>query len=151
VLFGALSERLGRRRALMLALALGLICIPLWLFAPSTTSLMAGGFLVQFMVQGAWGIVPAHVNELSPDQLRGFFPGLAYQFGVLIAALSPFIENSGAAHIGYAAAMGLFAAIVIVLGVVVTFFGPEARGIRFGRSADAHPPLAESHEPSIAT
>ena len=75
VLFGAMSERLGRRRALMIALALGLLCIPLWLFATTTPSLLAGGFLIQFMVQGAWGIVPAHVNELSPDQLRGFFPG----------------------------------------------------------------------------
>ncbi len=149
VLFGALSERLGRRRALITALALGLICIPLWLFAPSMSSLLAGGFLIQFMVQGAWGIVPVHVNELSPDQLRGFFPGFAYQVGVLIAALSPTIENLAAARIGYAAAMGVFAGIVILFGIVVTLLGPEARGIRFGRSADEKAELAEGQETAV--
>ena len=150
VLFGALSERLGRRRALIAALLLGLICIPLWLFAKTTTSLLAGGFLIQFMVQGALGIVPAHVNELSPDQLRGFFPGLAYQVGVLIAALSPTIENAGAARIGYAGAMGAFAGIVILVGVLVVLFGPEARGIPFGRSADEKPDVTESHAAHVA-
>ena len=148
VLFGALSERLGRRRALITALALGLICIPLWLFAPSLSSLLAGGFLIQFMVQGAWGIVPVHVNELSPDQLRGFFPGFAYQLGVLVAALTPHRESGGRTD-RLRRSMGVFAGIVILFGIVVTLFGPEARGIRFGRSADEGAELAEGQETAV--
>jgi SHS family lactate transporter-like MFS transporter len=134
--FGALSDRVGRRRAMLGALALGVLIIPLWLFAPSMPSLLAGGFLMQFMVQGAWGVVPVHLNELSPDQLRGLFPGLAYQLGVLIAALTPFIETSAASRMGYATAMGSFAAIVLILGIIVVAFGPESRGVVFGRTAN---------------
>jgi MFS transporter, SHS family, lactate transporter len=134
--FGALSDRLGRRRAMIAAMALGLLIIPLWMFAPSMPSLLAGGFLMQFMVQGAWGVVPVHLNELSPDQLRGLFPGLAYQLGVLLAALSPFIETRAASQMGYATAMGSFAAIVLVFGIIVVAFGPESRGVVFGRGTD---------------
>jgi SHS family lactate transporter-like MFS transporter len=133
VLLGGLSDRVGRRRAMIGALLVGVLLIPLWLFAPSTPLILAGGFLMQFMVQGAWGVIPAHVNELSPDQLRGFFPGLAYQFGVLIAALTPFVEARAATSLGYGEAMGLFAGTVLLLGALVIALGPEERGVEFGR------------------
>jgi len=83
---------------------------------------------MQFMVQGAWGVIPAHINELSPDQLRGFFPGLAYQFGVLLAAGSPYIQARLAVHMSYAQAMGAFAFVVFLVGAVVIGLGPEAKG-----------------------
>ena len=78
--FGFFSDARGRRRAMVTAALLGVVVVPLWVFAPNLSLILAGGFLMQFMVQGAWGVVPAHINELSPDQSRGFFPGLAYQF-----------------------------------------------------------------------
>ncbi len=133
--FGAYSDRRGRRRAMVTAVLLAVFVIPLWVFAPSLPLVLAGGFLMQFMVQGAWGVIPAHINELSPDPLRGFFPGLAYQFGVLIASLCPFIEAKMAGRMGYAQAMGLFAVVVLVVGSAVIGFGPEAHGAEFGREA----------------
>ena len=101
-----------------------------------TTSLwliLAGGFLMQFMVQGAWGVIPAHINELSPDALRGFFPGLAYQLGVLIASRSAYVEAVMAHSMSYGRAMGLFALIVLIAGAVVVGLGPEEHRIEFGR------------------
>jgi MFS transporter, SHS family, lactate transporter len=136
--FGHFSDRFGRRRAMVTAILLGVLIIPLWMFAPSLPLILAGGFLMQFMVQGAWGVIPAHINELSPDQLRGFFPGLAYQFGVLLAAGSPYIQARMAGHMSYAQAMGSFALAVFLVGAVVIGLGPEERGAKFGRSgADA--------------
>src|SRR5260370_17614483 len=90
--FGYFSDQRGRRRAMVSALLLGVVMIPLWVFAPNLPLILVGGFLMQFMVQGAWGVIPAHINELSPDQFRGFFPGSAYQFGVRIASGSPYFE-----------------------------------------------------------
>src|SRR5437868_7147854 len=80
-LIGHLSQRLGRRRSIIMAAGFGILLIPLWVFSPALVLLVIGGFGMQFMVQGAWGIVPAHLNELSPAELRGTFPGLAYQLG----------------------------------------------------------------------
>ena len=131
--FGHLSDLYGRRRAMVIAILLGVLVIPLWMFAPSLPLILAGGFLMQFMVQGAWGVIPAHINELSPDQLRGFFPGLAYQFGVLLAAGSPYIQARMAVHMTYAVAMGSFALVVFLAGSLVIGLGPEARGAKFGR------------------
>ena len=85
---GFMSQRLGRRRSIIIVAAVcGMLLIPLWIFAPSTALLIVGGFLMQFMVQGAWGVVPVHLNELSPAEFRGTFPGLAYQLGNCAAAL----------------------------------------------------------------
>ena len=131
--FGYFSDRKGRRRAMVTALLLGCLLIPLWMFAPNLRLIVAGGFLMQFMVQGAWGVIPAHINELSPDALRGFFPGLAYQLGVLIASLSPPSEAIMARFMGYGRAMGLFALIVLLAGAVVVWLGPEEHRIEFGR------------------
>ena len=85
-LFGYYSDLKGRRRAIITALLLGVAVIPLWALSPTTALLVAGAFLMQFMVQGAWGVIPAHLSELSPDSVRGFLPGFSYQCGVLISA-----------------------------------------------------------------
>jgi SHS family lactate transporter-like MFS transporter len=131
--FGYLSDRKGRRRAMVTALLLGCLLIPMWVFAPNLPLILAGGFLMQFMVQGAWGVIPAHINELSPDALRGFFPGLAYQLGVLIASGSAPIETRMADFMSYGRAMGLFALIVLIVGAIVVWFGPEEHRVEFGR------------------
>ena len=89
---------------------------------------------MQFMVQGAWGVIPAHVNELSPGPLRGFFPGFAYQLGVLIAASAPYIEAVMSRRMGYGQAMGAFAAIAFALGAIVIALGPEAHRVSFSPS-----------------
>ena len=133
--FGYLSDRKGRRRAMVTAVLLAVPLIPLWVFAPNIWLILAGGFMMQFMVQGAWGVIPAHINELSPDRLRGFFPGLAYQLGVLCAARSPYIEATMAQSMGYGKAMGIFAVIVLLVGAVVIFAGPEAHRAEFGRES----------------
>lgn len=131
--FGYFSDHRGRRKAMVTAVVLGVLLIPLWVFAANLSLVLAGGFLMQFMVQGAWGVIPAHINELSPDALRGFFPGLAYQLGVLIASLSPPSEAIMARFMGYGHAMGLFALIVLVVGAMVIWIGPEEHRVQFGR------------------
>jgi SHS family lactate transporter-like MFS transporter len=131
--FGYFSDHKGRRRAMVTALLLGCLLIPIWVFAPNLPLILAGGFLMQFMVQGAWGVIPAHINELSPDTLRGFFPGLAYQLGVLIASGSAYFEARMAHFMSYGRAMGLFALIVLVVGSIVVWLGPEDHRVEFGR------------------
>ena len=131
-LFGLYSDRVGRRRAIIVALLLAVVVIPLWAFAPSVALLVAGGFLMQFMVQGAWGVIPAHITELSPDSVRGFFPGFAYQCGVLIASVIPALETQFAARTGYATAMALSALVVCVGGAIAAAVGRERHGVVFG-------------------
>ncbi len=135
--FGYLSDRRGRRRTMVTAVLLATVLIPLWVFAPNLPLILAGGFLMQFMVQGAWGVIPAHINELSPDQLRGFFPGLAYQFGVLIASGSAYFEARMAHFMSYGRAMGLFAVVVLLTGALVIALGPENHRAEFGRGESA--------------
>lgn len=130
--FGLFSDRIGRRRAIVIALLLAAALIPLWAFAPSVALLVAGAFLMQFMVQGAWGVIPAHITELAPDGLRGFFPGFAYQCGVLLASSAAYVEALLAAHTSYATSMALTALIVCLLGAAVTAAGRERRGVVFG-------------------
>src|SRR5262249_31587429 len=86
ITFGAASDFFGRRRMMVIAFLGALACIPLWAFSTSVAALPTGAFAMQFMVQGAWGIVPAHINELAPNQVRGFLPGFSSQCGNLIAA-----------------------------------------------------------------
>jgi len=93
VSFGYLSDRIGRRRSIVLALVLAIAMIPLWAFSPSIIGLVIGAFAMQFMVQGAWGVIPAHITELSPDSVRGFLPGFAYQCGVLLASSVGYLEG----------------------------------------------------------
>jgi SHS family lactate transporter-like MFS transporter len=131
VTFGLFSDKWGRRRAMITAALLATLTIPLWVFAPNLRLIVAGAFTMQFMVQGAWGVIPAHITELSPGQLRAFFPGMAYQLGVLIASSIGYIEAIVGEHFRYATSMGLIAGIVLIVGAVVIYIGPEAKGISF--------------------
>jgi SHS family lactate transporter-like MFS transporter len=129
--FGHLSERLGRRLTMVRAVLAGVVMIPLWIWAPNLGLLMLGAFLMQMLVQGAWGVIPVHINELSPPQLRGFFPGFAYQTGVLIASTIAYIEAVLGEHFSYATSMAGLAAIVLLIGAMVIWLGPEAKGVAF--------------------
>jgi len=136
IVVGLFSDRYGRRRAMVTSALLGLLVIPLWMFGSSTVVLATtGAFVMQFMVQGAWAVVPAHINELSPGALRGFFPGLAYQLGVVIAAPSGTIEAALGRHFTYAQAMAGFVAMAFIVGAFVIAGGPEAHRVRFGGEA----------------
>jgi sugar phosphate permease len=132
VVFGFISDRWGRKRSMILALICAIAVVPLWAFAPSLALLVLGAFLLQFMVQGAWGIVPAHLSELSPDSVRGFLPGFAYQCGVLLAGSVAYIEALFAERVSYAAAMSLTAVTVFAGAIVAVAAGREKRGIKFG-------------------
>jgi SHS family lactate transporter-like MFS transporter len=133
ILFGVLSERFGRRRCIVIAALLSLIVIPLWAFAQSIVWLAVGAFLMQFMVQGAWGVIPVHLNELSPSNARGTFPGFVYQLGNLIASVNAPLQAGIAAHFGgnYALALAGVAGSVAIVIAVLTALGREARGIDF--------------------
>ncbi len=134
LIFGALSERIGRRKAIVLAALLALPVIPLWAFSATPLLLGAGAFLIQIAVQGAWGVVPAHLNELSPEGARGAFPGFAYQLGNLFAAANAFIQAKIAEshHDNYGLALGIVCAVVAILVAVFVGFGPENKGRQFG-------------------
>jgi SHS family lactate transporter-like MFS transporter len=131
--FGAWSEKVGRKKAIVVASLLALPVIPLWSHGATALSLGIGVFLLQMCVQGAWGVVPAHLNELSPDDVRGTMPGFAYQGGNLFASKTAFVLTSIAASRGgdYAFAMASVIAVVATVLAVVTAFGPEARGRAF--------------------
>jgi SHS family lactate transporter-like MFS transporter len=132
---GFVSDRVGRRRAMIVALLGGILVVPLWAYAPSTPLLVLGAFLIQFMVQGAWGVIPAHLAELSPDSVRGFLPGFAYQCGVLVASSVVYIEAVFAKQMSYATAMALTAVTVFALAAIVTALGKERKGAVFGMKA----------------
>jgi SHS family lactate transporter-like MFS transporter len=131
ILFGYFSEHLGRRRAMISALTLSLVMIPMWAFGISPLMLVVGAFLMQVGVQGAWGIIPAHLNELSPHAVRGLMPGLAYQMGILFAAPTNIIEFALRDKFGYAWALAAFEIVTIVLGAVILALGPEDKGRDF--------------------
>ena len=130
--FGSLSDRIGRRKAMIGALIGGIVMTPLWIFAPSFPLIMTGAFLMQFMVQGAWGIIPAHINELTPDGVRGFMPGFGYQCGAALAGPIPWILATLADRTGYPIAMASGAVVVCVLAILVLSIGREKRGVEFG-------------------
>jgi SHS family lactate transporter-like MFS transporter len=132
IVFGLWSDRIGRRRAMIAALMGGILLVPLWAYAPSTALLVLGAFLIQFMVQGAWGVIPAHLSELSPDSVRGFMPGFAYQCGVLVASSVVYIEAVFAKRLSYATAMALTAVTVFALAAFMTGIGKERKGTVFG-------------------
>ncbi|SRR5579885_1372186 len=128
LMFGYFSDRWGRRWAMGSAVTLAALIVPFWIYPKSLAMLSAGAFMMQFMVQGAWGIVPAHLAELSPPQVRGLFSGVAYQSGVFFASFAAFGEALLAERFGYGAAMAGTAAVVMVITVIVIAFGRE----RFG-------------------
>lgn len=129
---GHLSDRWGRRRSIVAAFVLAVFMIPLWAFAPNEALLVAGAFLMQFLVQGAWGVIPAHLAELSPNSVRAFLPGFAYQTSGVIAGSVVYIEALYAERSSYAAAMALTAVSVFVLAAIVAALGRERRGTEFG-------------------
>jgi len=131
IVFGQLSERTGRRRSMIAALALSLFVIPAWAFGQSLPMLAIGAFLMQFGVQGAWGIVPAHLNELSPDAVRGLMPGFAYQLGILFAAPTNSIEFALRKKFGYPWALTLFETVNITALAIALCLGSENKGKSF--------------------
>ncbi|MDL2407967.1 MFS transporter [Rhizobium calliandrae] len=132
--FGALSQSIGRRRAIVIASVLAIPVAPLWVYGQGPVLLAIGAFLMQFFVQGAWGIVPVHLNELSPDEVRGTFPGFAYQLGNLLASGNATIQAGLAAHWNGDYAFAMLIVLVIVAVVVALFsgFGFEKKDVRFG-------------------
>jgi MFS transporter, SHS family, lactate transporter len=138
VMCGLYSDRLGRRRTIGIALLGAILTIPLWAFAPAAPALWVGAFVMQFFVQGAWGVIPAHINELAPDGVRGFLPGFAYQCGVALASQIPHVQALFAAHATYAQTMALSAGLVFIVGAVAALAGPERRGVAFGRGGGLH-------------
>jgi SHS family lactate transporter-like MFS transporter len=111
------------------------VVIPLWVFSPGLSLLALGAFFMQFMVHGAWGVIPAHINELSPDRVRGFLPGFSYQLGVVFAASAPFIEASLSRRFSYGQVMGTFVAFAMMITIIVIAVGPEAHRVMFGHGA----------------
>ena len=131
ILFGALSQRLGRRFAMVGALVLAIAVIPWWAFGGTLATLTVGAFLMQVGVQGAWGVIPAHLTEMSHDSTRGLVPGLAYQLGILFAAPTPTIEYALRNRIGYHWALAGFEIFTIVVLAVTLLLGKERRGRSF--------------------
>ena len=137
ICFGTWSERIGRRRAIVLAAVLAVPVIPLWAYSHTVPALAAGGFLMQFMVQGAWGVIPAHLNELSPPAVRGTLPGFSYQLGNLLSARNAYFqakvaETRYAGNFPPVLAWTVF--IVASLVAIVTASGRERRGADLSRT-----------------
>ena len=132
--FGQWSESIGRRRAMAIACVLALPAIPLWSYGGSVLLLAVGAFWIQVAVQGAWGVVPGYLNELSPDDVRGTLPGFAYQLGNLLVAWTAYAMTWIAHANGgdYAVVQSVWMGIVAVLLAILTWFGPEAHGAKFG-------------------
>src|ERR1700676_4387426 len=139
ILFGTLSERFGRRRCIIISALLSLPAIPLWAFSESPAMLAVGAFLLQFFVQGAWGVVPVHLNELSPDTARGTFPGFVYQLGNLLASVNATLQAEIASHFGgnYGLALAAVAGSVAIVIAVLTAVGTEAKGVAFTKAKAA--------------
>jgi MFS transporter, SHS family, lactate transporter len=132
--FGALSSRIGRRWAITAAALLSLAMIYPWAYSITVPALAVGAFLMQFMVQGAWGVVPIHLNEISPNAVRAMLPGLVYQTGNFISALTPTLVSKWAEanNANYAKTMAMFIAATAILLALVTALGPEARNKHLG-------------------
>jgi SHS family lactate transporter-like MFS transporter len=131
--FGAMSERFGRRYTIAFCAVLALPIVPLFAYSTSAGMLTLGSFLMQVCVQGAWGVIPAHLTELSPDAIRGFYPGVTYQLGNVFAALNlPIQEHLAASH-GYPFALTVTIIPVLVVVAVVVLVGKEAKGVEFGK------------------
>jgi SHS family lactate transporter-like MFS transporter len=141
IICGSLSERIGRRRTIVIAALLSLPMVPLWVMTSHPALLAAGAFMMQFMVQGAWGVIPVHLNELSPDEARATFPGFVYQLGNLIASVNATMQAAIAAHYGnnYALSLALVAVVFALVIAVLTAFGVEAKGVVFGARQTARP------------
>lgn len=134
ITFGIWSERIGRRRAIVIATLLSLPVVPLWAFGATAPLLAVGAFLMQVLVQGAWGVIPAHLNELSPHTARATFPGFTYQLGNLFASINLPLQATMAAHFGgdYSLALAAVAGVAAIVIALLAGFGIEAKGIDMG-------------------
>jgi SHS family lactate transporter-like MFS transporter len=132
--FGSLSQSIGRRKAIIIATLLAIPVIPLWMYGGSLLLLGLGAFLIQVMVQGAWGVVPTHLNDLSPGPVRGTLPGFAYQIGNLLAAITATAQTWIADWHGgdFAFSMSLWIGTVAVVLALLAWLGPEAHGASLG-------------------
>jgi SHS family lactate transporter-like MFS transporter len=130
--FGALSQRFGRKRTIILCAALALPVVPLFAFAPSLALITVGAFLMQLFVQGAWGVIPAHLTELSPDEIRGFYPGVTYQLGNLLAAVNLPIQTALADSHSGGFALAVVIVPILLIVIVLTALGSEAHSAEFG-------------------
>ncbi|WP_416806617.1 MFS transporter [Burkholderia pseudomallei] len=139
--FGWLSERIGRRRAIFIAAMIALPVLPLWAFSTGALALAAGAFLMQISVQGAWGVIPVHLNEISPDEIRATFPGFVYQLGNLLASGNATLQAQFAVDHGnnYGMALATVAGIVAVVICVLIVFSRERRGIDMTQTAAMSP------------
>jgi len=131
IVFGHLSQKAGRRKGMVAALGLSLVMIPFWAFGSSLPILVLGAFLMQAGVQGAWGVIPVHLNEMSADAARGLIPGLCYQLGILIAAPTNQIQYALRDHVGYQWALAGFEIVTIVTLAILLSVGTEAHGRKF--------------------
>jgi SHS family lactate transporter-like MFS transporter len=136
VVFGQFSEKLGRRVTMIAAMSLALLVIPFWAFGTSVAVLAIGSFLMQAGVQGAWGVIPVHLNELSADETRGLVPGLAYQLGILIAAPTNSVEFMLRGRVGYQWAIAGFEIVTIAVLIVTIALGKERKGRSFHRAVE---------------
>ena len=130
--FGSLSQRFGRRYTVVFCALLGLPIVPLFAYSHSAAMLCLGSFLMQLVVQGAWGVIPAHLTEMSPDAIRGFYPGVTYQLGNVLAAFNLPIQERLAATHGYPFALAATIVPVLLVVAILTAIGKDATGIRFG-------------------
>jgi SHS family lactate transporter-like MFS transporter len=133
---GGLSQRFGRRRTIVVAALLGLPIAPLFALSTQAGWLVLGSFLMQMVVQGAWGVIPAHLTELSPDEIRGFYPGVTYQLGNLLAAFNLPIQQALARSHGYPFALMVTIIPVLIAVAVLAALGPERRHAVFGRQEE---------------
>jgi SHS family lactate transporter-like MFS transporter len=140
LVFGSLSERFGRRYTIVFCAVIGLPIVPLFAYSHTAALLCLGSFLMQVAVQGAWGVIPAHLTEVSPDAIRGFYPGVTYQLGNCLAAFNLPIQQSIAASHGYPFALTVTIVPVLIAVAVLTILGKEAKGIQFGSVATATVP-----------
>ena len=137
LVFGSLSQKYGRRYTIVFCALLALPIVPLFAYSTAAAMLCLGSFLMQLMVQGAWGVIPAHLTELSPDAIRGFYPGVTYQLGNLLAALNLPIQERLAESHGYPFALTVTIVPVLIIVAFLTLIGKEAKGIRFGAQVSA--------------
>jgi SHS family lactate transporter-like MFS transporter len=139
LVFGTLSEKYGRRHTIAFCAILALPIVPLFAYSTTAAMLCLGSFLMQVMVQGAWGVIPAHLTEMSPDAIRGFYPGVTYQIGNVFAALNlPIQEHLAKSH-SYPFALTVTIVPVLIIVAFLVLVGKEAKGIEFGRQPDQAP------------
>ncbi|MBW0016170.1 MAG: MFS transporter [Mycobacterium sp.] len=138
--FGTQSQRFSRRNTVVFCALLGLPIVPLFAYSHSAAMLCLGSFLMQICVQGAWGVIPAHLTEMSPDAIRGFYPGVTYQLGNLLAAFNLPIQERLAESHGYPFALAATIVPVLLFVAVLTLIGKDATGIRFGTDESAFIP-----------